>query len=78
MIYQSWYRSDHLAEVMFVSFLRSKLIHYCYYFIIIIIIIIILGFSKYILQRKVTLCIAHLRVGSYAHELEGGMSAQIV
>ena len=48
MIYQSWYRSDHLAEVVFVSFLHSKLIHYCYYYYYYII-IIILGFSKYIL-----------------------------
>ena len=24
------------------------------------------------------MCIPHLRVGSYAHELEGGMSSQIV
>ena len=24
------------------------------------------------------MCIAHIRVGSYAHELDGGMSAQIV
>ena len=34
MIYQSWYRSDHLAEVVFVRFLRSKVIlyYYCYYY----------------------------------------------
>ena len=39
MIYQSWYRSDHLAEVVFVSFLHSKVILYYYYYYIIIIII---------------------------------------
>ena len=34
MIFQSWYRSDHLAEVVFVRFLRSKVIlyYYCYYY----------------------------------------------
>ena len=36
MIYQSWYWSDHLAEVVFVSFLHSKMILFiiinnCYY-----------------------------------------------
>ena len=46
MIYQSWHRSGHLAEVGFVSFLRSKLIlydddDYYYYYIS----IIILSFS---------------------------------
>ena len=44
MIYQSWYRSDHIAEIVFVIFLRSNVI-----IIIIImsyyIIIIILSFS---------------------------------
>ena len=47
MIYQSWYRSDHLAEVVFVSFLRSKVILLLLLLLlfIIIIIIIILGFS---------------------------------
>ena len=42
MIYQSWYRSDHLAKVVFVSFLRSKLIHF-FIFIIIFIIISVLS-----------------------------------
>ena len=37
MIYQSWHRSGHLAEVGIVSFLRSKL------FMIMIMIIIILA-----------------------------------
>ena len=32
MIYQSWYGSDHLAKVVFVSCLRSKLIHCCYFY----------------------------------------------
>ena len=78
MIYQSWYRSDHLAEVVFVSFLHSKLIiiiinYYYYYYII-----NILSFSYYVWQQEVTMCIPHLRVGSYAHELEAGMSSQIV
>ena len=44
MIYQSWHRSGHLAEVGIVSFLRSKLILYDYdydYYIS----IIILSFS---------------------------------
>ena len=80
MIYQSWYWSDHLAEVVFVRFLRSNMIlyyysyyssssyYYYYYFKFFII---------YFLE-EVTMCIAHLRVGSYAQELEGGMSAQIV
>ena len=48
MIYQSWYRSDHLAEVVFVSFLRSKVI-LIIIIIIIIIFIFILRFSYYIL-----------------------------
>ena len=43
MIYQSWHRSGHLAEVGFVSFLRSKLILYDYDYDYII--IIILSFS---------------------------------
>ena len=73
MIYQSWYRSDHLAEVVFVSFLRSKLILYYY-----CIINIILSFSYYIFQEEVTMCIPHFRVGSYAHELDGEMYAQII
>ena len=58
MIYQSWYRSDHLAEVVFVSFLLSKVI-----LISIISIIIILSFLyKYfhiIFCRRKLLCVFH-------------------
>ena len=54
MIYQSWYQSDHLAEVVFVSFLRSK---------VIIIIIIILSFLythfHIIFCRRKLLCVFH-------------------
>ena len=78
MIYQSWYRSDHLAEVVFVSFLRSKVIP-----ISIISIIIILSFLyKYfhiIFCRRKLLCVfPEIRVGRYANQLEGGMSAQLL
>ena len=42
MIYQSSYRSDHLAEVVFVSFLHSKVILLLLLLLLIIIIIIII------------------------------------
>ena len=79
MIYQSWYWSDHLAEVVFVSLLHSKVIlfiiiiinyYYHYHFCIKIFILYFVEGSYYAYYTH--------RVGGYANQLEGGMSAQLL